>query len=156
MKKLFLSFIMLLSVTALIAQSVPRQMVIMEITTSTLCTFCPGASMGADDLLAHGDMVAVMEDHNLGQGNDPFANSFGIGRSSYYNYTGNPTAIFDGLVKVVGGNHTSSMYTTYLPKYNQRIAVPSNVQLSSTLNIPCQPRSRKCRPMTHAVCKALD
>jgi hypothetical protein len=89
--------------------------------------------MGADDLLAHGDMVAVMEDHNLGQGNDPFANSFGIGRSSYYNYTGNPTAIFDGLVKVVGGNHTSSMYTTYLPKYNQRIAVPSNVQLSMTL-----------------------
>jgi hypothetical protein len=130
MKKLLLSLILLFSITIMIGQTVPRQMVVMEITTSVLCTYCPGAALGADDLLSHGDFVAVMEDHNLGQGSDPFANSYSEARCSYYNYTGNPTAVFDGIIKVVGGNHTQSMYSTYAPKYSQRISVPSNISMS--------------------------
>jgi len=132
MKKLLLSVFMLLAVAVVIGQNVPRQMVVMEITTSVQCTYCPGAAMGADDLLAHGDLVAVMEDHNLGQGADQFANSYSEARCSFYNYTGNPTAVFDGILKYVGGNHTSSMYNSYLPKYNQRIATPSNVLMNMT------------------------
>ena len=130
MKKIFLSFIMTFVITTLMAQSVPRNMVAMEITTSVLCTFCPGAALGADDLLSHGCMVAVMEDHNLGQGSDPFANSYSEARCSFYNYTGNPTAIFDGILKLVGGNHTNSMYSSYLPLYIQRINIPSNISMS--------------------------
>jgi hypothetical protein len=129
MKKLFLSLIMLFSITALIAQ-VPRQMVVMEITTSTFCTYCPGAALGADDLLSHGKFVAVMEDHNLWQGADPFANTYSEARSTYYNPGGNPGAFFDGVLSIVGGNHTQSMYSSYLPKYNQRIAIPSNILMS--------------------------
>jgi len=130
MKKLFLSLMMLLSFSLLFAQTVPRQMVIQEITTSVNCQYCPGAALGADDLLANGDLIAVMEDHNLGQGADPFANSYSEARCSYYNYTGNPTAIFDGILQVVGGNHTQSMFPSYQPKYLQRIATPSNIAMS--------------------------
>ncbi|MCX6249515.1 MAG: T9SS type A sorting domain-containing protein [Bacteroidetes bacterium] len=133
MKKLLLSVIMLLAITAGIGQTVQRQMVVMEITTSIQCTYCPGASMGADDLLAHGDLVAVMEDHNLGQGSDQYANSYSIARCNYYNYTGNPTAIFDGILRYVGGSHTASMYNYYLPRYNQRIAIPANLTLGMTV-----------------------
>ncbi len=105
-------------------------MVAMEISTNVHCTYCPGAALGADDLLENGKFVAVMEDHNNAQGSDPFANTASIARTSFYNLTGNPTAVFDGTVKVVGGNHTQSMYTTYLPKYNQCIAVPSHLNMS--------------------------
>jgi PKD repeat protein len=108
-------------------------MVVMEITTSIQCTYCPGAAMGADDLLEHGCLVAVMEDHNLGQGSDPYANNYSIARSNFYNYTGNPTAVFDGVLRYVGGSHTASMYNYYLPKYNQRIAIPSNVKMAMTV-----------------------
>jgi hypothetical protein len=71
MKKiLFMSIAVFLAIICM-SQSTPRQMVAMEITTSIYCTYCPGAAMGADDLLSNGCFVAVMEDHNLGQGNDP-------------------------------------------------------------------------------------
>ena len=130
MKKFFLSFIMSFIITALMAQSVPRTMVAMEISTNIYCTYCPGAALGADDLLSHGCMVAVMEDHNNGQGTDPYANANSIARTQYYSLTGNPTAVFDGILKLVGGSHTNSMYSSYLPLYNQRINIPSNISMS--------------------------
>jgi PKD repeat protein len=130
MKKIFLSLIMCFAITALIAQEVPRTMVAMEISTNIFCTYCPGAAMGADDLLAHGCQVAVMEDHNNGQGADPYANSYSIARTQFYGMSGNPTAAFDGILKVVGGSHTQSMYNTYLPKYNQRINTPAHISMS--------------------------
>jgi hypothetical protein len=100
---------------------VPREQVVMEYGTGTWCTYCPGAQMGAADLLANGCSVAVIANHN----GDPFANSYSNARNSYYGITGYPTAKFDGVLSVVGGNHSSSMYPSYLPKYNQRIAIPS-------------------------------
>ena len=130
MKKIFLSFFMSFAITALMAQTVPRTMVAMEISTNIYCTYCPGAAMGADDLLANGCQVAIMEDHNNGQGADPYANSNSIARTSFYNLNGNPTAVFDGILKLVGGYHSQSMYSSYLPKYNQRISTPSNISMS--------------------------
>lgn len=109
----------------IIAQSVPREMVVMEIGTGTWCTYCPGAAMGADDLLENGCKVAVIENHN----GDPFANAFSNSRNSYYGISGYPTAVFDGVAASVGGSHTNSMYATYLPKYNSRIVVPANIQM---------------------------
>ena len=134
MKNLFLSFILVFSFTVLKAQDVPRTMVAMEISTCIYCTYCPGAALGADDLLSHGCMVAVMEDHNNGQGSDPFSNSNSIGRCSFYSLNGNPTAVFDGILKFVGGNHTQSMYSNYLPLYNQRISTPSHISMSMQLS----------------------
>jgi len=126
MKKILLVFAMTLSMVVVVSQTVPREMVALEIGTGTWCGYCPGAAMGADDLLENGCKVAVVENHN----GDAFANQYSNARNSYYAISGYPTAKFDGVQTVVGGNHTSSMYGSYLPKYNQRIAIPSNVAMT--------------------------
>lgn len=129
MKKIVLSFIMLFAIAVLYSQTVPREMVAMEIGTGTWCQYCPGAAMGADDLLLHGCKVAVIENHN----GDTYANTYSNARNSYYNITGFPTAFFDGLSSVVGGSHTASMYSSYLPKYNTRINVPSPLAMDISI-----------------------
>lgn len=78
--------------------------------------------MGASDLIANGKEVAVIDYHT----GDDYENSYALSRLSYYGLTGTPTAWFDGGLPVVGGNHTTSMYGSYLPKYNQRIAILSS------------------------------
>ena len=78
--------------------------------------------MGADDLLSNGKDVAVVENHS----GDSFANAYSNARNSYYATSGTPTAYFDGILSVVGGNHTQSMYSNYLPKYNQRKSILSD------------------------------
>ena len=93
-----------------------RQMVILEIGTGTWCQYCPGASMGAHDLLTNGKKVGVIKNHN----GDTFTNSYSNARNTYYGITGYPTAFFDGVVSVVGGSNTVSMYPTYLPIYDAR------------------------------------
>lgn len=122
MKRTLYTLILLFAALLVQAQQVERQMVVLEIATGTWCTYCPGAAMGADDLLANGCRVAVVENHN----NDPFANQYSNARNNYYAVSGFPTAYFDGILSVVGGSHSNSMYPTYLPKYNQRIATPSS------------------------------
>ncbi len=112
------------------SQQVQRNKVIVEIGTGTWCQYCPGAAMGADDLIANGKQVAVIENHN----GDSYANPYSNARNSYYGITGYPTAYFDGGNAVVGGDHTQSMYNYYLPKYNQRIVINSSftIQLYGT------------------------
>ena len=84
--------------------------------------------MGADDLIANGKQVAVIEYHT----GDAYANAYSNARLSYYGLQGTPTAWFDGGNMVVGGNHTNSMYNSYLPKYNLRIAIPSSFAIDVT------------------------
>ena len=124
MKKFSLFILSLLTLTLSVtnAQQVDRDKVVLEIVTGTWCYYCPGAAMGADDLISNGKEVAVVEYHN----GDDYTNSYGSSRQSYYGITGIPTAEFDGIVEVGGGNHTTSLYPTYLQKYNQRIAIPSS------------------------------
>ena len=126
MKKIFISLLLFAAVVTVFAQSVPRQMVVLEVGTGTWCTYCPGAAMGADDLLENGKQVAVVENHN----GDGYANSFSNARNSFYGISGYPTATFDGFLAVVGGSHSSSMYPNYLPKYNQAMAVLSPIHMS--------------------------
>lgn len=131
MKKLILFGVLLSCYFFVQAQDVAREMVILEITTSTKCTYCPGAAMGAEDLLANGKFVAVIEHHNTAQGSDPFVTSASQARCVSLGYGGsNPTAFFDAKLKVVGGSHTQSMYSNYLPKYNTRISKPSPLYLT--------------------------
>jgi PKD repeat protein len=122
MKKLYILSLFCLVTLGLIAQPVTRQKVIVEIATGTWCTFCPGAAMGADDLVANGCQVGNIEYHN----GDPFANTASDARNAYYAVSGYPTAHFDGVLSFVGGSHTESMYPNYLPLYQQRMAVPSD------------------------------
>lgn len=125
MKKTFFSLVLLVSVTLAFGQTVPRQMVALEIGTGTWCQYCPGAAMGADDLLENGKLVGVVENHN----GDSYANNYSNARNNFYSINSFPTAKFDGVLSVEGGSHTQSMYGSYLPKYNNRIQEPSDVNI---------------------------
>ncbi|MCK9399346.1 MAG: Omp28-related outer membrane protein [Bacteroidales bacterium] len=124
MKKLTFLFICLLSVSAVFAQ-VTRDKVVVEVGTGTWCQYCPGAAMGVDDLIENGWPVAAIENHN----GDPFTNNYSNARNSFYGISGYPTAFFDGVSSVVGGSHNESMYPSYWPKVQQRMAVPSPVTI---------------------------
>ncbi len=125
MKKTITAFSLLLMFFFSFGQAVDREQVIVEIGTGTGCPFCPGAAMGADDLVANGKHVGVIEYHSY-NASDPFNNSYASARTNYYGITGFPTAYFDGVLDHVGGSYNSSLYSTYLPLYNQRIAIPSD------------------------------
>lgn len=122
MKKLYFVIVLCLLGLGLMSQPVGREKVIVEIGTGTWCTYCPGAAMGADDLVANGCEVGVIENHN----GDAFAYDGSNYRNSYYGISGYPTAFFDGTLSYGGGSHTVSMYSNYLPLYQQRIAIPSD------------------------------
>ena len=96
-----------------------KQYVLLEIGTGTWCQYCPGAAMGADDLVENGQQVAVVENHN----GDTYAYTASNARNTYYAITGYPTAIFDGFKQLVGGDHTNSLYTSYLPIYESEYAI---------------------------------
>jgi hypothetical protein len=104
-----------------VAGGTDRQFVLLEIATGTWCQYCPGAAMGADELVQNGNDVAVVEYH---QG-DSYEIPDAVDRIGYYGITGFPTAEFDGVEEVVGGSTTTSMYSVYLPIYQSRIAISS-------------------------------
>ncbi|HNS47316.1 MAG TPA: hypothetical protein PKH94_08770, partial [Bacteroidales bacterium] len=89
MKKSYLFIVMLILVFQASAQQVDRDKVIVEIATGTWCQYCPGAAMGADDLIANGKEVAIIEYH----GGDAFENASSASRINYYGVTGYPTAV---------------------------------------------------------------
>lgn len=122
MRKILLSMLLVVAITVAYGQQVPRDMVIVEIGTGTWCGYCPGAAMGADDLIANGHNCAIIENHN----GDVFANTGSNSRNTYYGITGYPTAKFDGTGTVVGGSSTNSMYSSYVPEVNARNAVLSS------------------------------
>ena len=62
MKKTILLFTMVFGMMALFGQTT-RENVVVEIATGTWCQYCPGAAMGADDLISNGHDVAVIEYH---------------------------------------------------------------------------------------------
>jgi hypothetical protein len=124
MKKITFFLVFLLSMSAIFAQ-VTRDKVIVEIGTGTWCQYCPGAAMGADDLIENGWPCAIIENHN----GDIFANNYSNARNTFYGVPGFPTAYFDGGNAVVGGNHTQSMYPSYWPKVQARMNIPSPVTI---------------------------
>jgi len=129
MKKFTLVFSLILLTALWVQAQVARNMVAVEIGTGTWCQYCPGAALGADDLVANGKRVAIIENHN----GDSYANNYSNARNTYYAISGYPTAKFDGVLEVVGGDHTVSMYPDYLPKYEQRIAIPSPLKIEYTV-----------------------
>jgi thiol-disulfide isomerase/thioredoxin len=110
----------------LVAQQVPRNLVVIEVGTGTWCPYCPAASNGTDELLENGYSVVVIKYHS----GDAFANIYSNTRVSYYGITGFPTAFFDGQSPVVGGGNASqTMYPQYSNRVNQRMAVQSSFTL---------------------------
>lgn len=66
--------------------------------------------------------MAIIENHN----GDSLANVYSNARNNYYNISGYPTYFFDGILSVVGGSGSSSMYSQYVPKVTARNAVMSD------------------------------
>jgi hypothetical protein len=128
MKRIFTISAALLLTVSLIGQNVSREEVVVEIATGTWCPFCPGAAMGADDLIENGHDVAVIKYHN----GDPYANVYSNYRNSYYNVSGFPTAHFDGQNSYVGGSGSQSLYGPYLSRVNQRLAIMSSYTIDVT------------------------
>lgn len=83
--------------------------------------------MGCHDLLQNGHAVAIIKN----QQGDSYANVYSNARNTYYNIIGYPTAFFDGLNPFAGGSPTQSMYSSYLPRVNARLAVPSHFTISA-------------------------
>lgn len=104
--------------------------VVLEIGTGTWCQYCPGAALGADDLVENGKNVAVIEYHN----GDNYVNDFSDPRIDYYGISGFPTAVFDGTLMFIGGDHTQSMYEYYLPLYEQMMAkkTPFSIEIAGS------------------------
>jgi len=99
-----------------------RQMVVLEIATGGWCPYCPGAAIMADDFVAQGYNVAVIENHN----GDPYANDSSNSRNNYYGVSGYPTGIFDGVLKQTGGQAS----VVYPPLYQQRSQVKTPLNIS--------------------------
>jgi len=105
----------------IIAGGIERTKVLFEIATGTWCQYCPGAAMGADDMVNSGHDVSIIEYHS----GDEYENTVSGERVSYYSVPGYPTTRVDGVIEMVGGNATTSLYPSYLNFYNQRKPVPS-------------------------------
>lgn len=115
-------------IDATIAGGTDRNFVLVEIATGTGCPYCPGAAMGADDLIANGHKAAIVEYHNYND-DDPYKNQVSTDRTSYYGITAYPTAVFDGGNVSEGGNATTSLYAGYAPKVEERITLSSFFEL---------------------------
>lgn len=107
--------------TVNVAGGVDRNLVLLEIITGTWCYYCPGAAKGADDMVSNGHDVAVIEYHS----GDSYETADVSIRNSYYSPSGIPFSAIDGLLNFAGGDHSVSLYPSYLNYYNQRIDVPS-------------------------------
>jgi len=118
-------FALLIGISFLSAQQIQRDNVLVEIATGTWCPYCPGAAMGADDLIANGHDVAIIEHH----GGDSYEYPGSSTRINYYSMGSFPSAVFDGGLKYVGGSATNSLYPQYLSRYNQKIDIPTSFSI---------------------------
>ena len=126
MKKLITTiFALIIGLSFSFSQQIQRDKVLVEIGTGTWCQYCPGSAMGADDLVANGHDVVIIENHN----GDSYTNTASNARNSYYNISGYPTTLFDGGSAYVGGSNTTSLYPQYLQRYNQKITVPTSFSM---------------------------
>ena len=107
-----------------VIEGVTRNMVIVEDFTGTWCGFCPGAAMGISDLMANGYNMGPVAYHS----GDPYETVEGLSRiDDYYGIEGFPTVIFDGVEGFIGGSATESMYDSYLPLVEARMAIPTPI-----------------------------
>lgn len=100
---------------------VNRDYVVFEVGTGTWCYYCPGAALACEDLETNGDSAASIEYHT----GDSYATTESEARVNHYNMTGIPTSVADGALTIEGGNHTSSLYTSYKTNYDKRKARPA-------------------------------
>ncbi len=110
------------------AQGASQKVVVAEKFTATWCQYCPGAARGFHQLKDEHDATVVMIAYH--QSDDPFTIPEFTTRRAYYSVGGYPMAIFDGVLRKSGGSYDGTMYSDYLPLYNQRAAIASPLYVS--------------------------
>ncbi len=136
MKKItLLSVLFLLSGIISVFGQTTRNYVVLEISTATNCSACPGAAKGVHDLIEKGHKVAVIEHHH----SDAYFNEGAKQRVDMYNKhtqgIADPTATFDGNTvtgQCEGGSSTGSMYDSYKPFYEKAIVIESDFTMDMT------------------------
>lgn len=114
---------LVLGIVLVVPAQAALRTVLAEEFTGTWCPWCPSAMQGLYNLEQQvGNRVAVVAYHV----NDPFQVPGCLDRRTYYNITGYPTVMFDGVIRVVGG---APEPVNYQPYYNQRQGIPSPVTM---------------------------
>ena len=128
MKKLF--YMMMLPAILLGAQ----RKVLIEVYTATWCHYCPYSSYALDTLeMNYGDSIVVIKYHS--SSSDPFYTQYAAQRANYYpDFSGYPTAYFDGVSRVEGG--WDGVYSDYENAFLTRIdsTSPASIQLGINYN----------------------
>lgn len=116
------------SANAIITGGTTRNVVLFEGGTGTWCPYCPGAAMGIRDMIDVNQKDAIAIEYHWGNGADKpdiYMNDDDLVRLTYYSISSFPTMVADGLKKVEGGSGTQSLYSTYLPLYEERFSTPA-------------------------------
>ncbi len=105
-----------------------RQYVLLEIGTGTWCSACPSSAVGADDLIAKGHDVAIIEHHS----SDDYTVPDSRARIDYLGITGFPTAFFDAHYIKSSSCSSGSCYTEYLELYEVAKGIKSPITIALT------------------------
>jgi hypothetical protein len=106
-----------------IAGGITRDLVLMEGGTGLWCQYCPGAALGLHDLIEVNHKKAAAIEYHSG---DSLEIPASTARKNYYSMNSLPTVVADGKFFAIGGDHSLSLYSTYLEMYNQRIVFPGH------------------------------
>ena len=117
-------------------KNVARECVLFELFTGVRCPYCPAAANAVAQLLEEGKPIAPVAYHTNAFSVPAYITTETNARASYYGVTTYPTLKADGILSYVGGGSANeTVYSYYLPKYNQRI----NVASPYTIEMTCEP-----------------
>ena len=107
-----------------------KQAVMMELSTSTGCGYCPAAEAAIDSMVEVGYKVGVVSYHTAYE--DPFENEYSIGRTNDYGFWGMPTLYADGTYCLVGVFPGEPMFGYYSAFYNnlKNITTPFGIMFN--------------------------
>jgi hypothetical protein len=94
-----------------------RQAILMELSTSTGCGYCPAAETALDSMIAIGDRIGVVAYHTAFA--DPYENTYSLNRVNNYGFWGMPTVYADGDLCLVGVFPGEPMFPYYQQFYNK-------------------------------------
>lgn len=138
MKKLLLSIVAtVLMSSSIFAQNVARECVLVEAFTGINCGWCPAAAGGIAEMVKQGLNVAPLAFHNKAFSPSEYATSETNSRANFYNVTGFPTVVVDGISRpAVAGQAGSYLqsYNTLKLEYENRIKVDSPFKIDLTFD----------------------
>jgi hypothetical protein len=106
---------------------IDRNVVIIEVSTSTTCSSVPGIDRALDQMHEEGLAVGIIQYHAA----DAYQIPEGVIRSRYYSFTAQPDSYTDGLLRKAGGSYDGNSYDVMKPFYDERMAIASTIKLDA-------------------------